>query len=489
MRIPAILLAACAAAFFAAPASAAPKQFDTAVTDGGLFNTDPGLAFQRVRDAGAGFARLYVNWANIVPLGATKPADFDAEDPMDPGYDWAALDGVVQAATAQGVSPILMFYDAPEWAERGNEGPTGTRKPAPAEVGNLGKAVASRYSGAIFGLPRVRYFQLWNEPNLYRYLMPQYETPFTQNVPPDATDRVRSPEVYRKMINAFARGVHGVERDNIVIAGGLAPFGRPFGFRHAVPPLQFMRELFCMTADNKPKPDCKPVHFDIWAHHPYTEGGPNHSALDPNNVSLGDLPEMHKLLNAALRADRVTSRSRVKFWVTEFSWETDPPDSAGVPMKLHSRWLAEAFYRMWSNGVSLVTWFKLVDELEASRDEFKFQSGLYFACANGPSCDRPKRSFTAFRFPFVAFKADRKVRVWGRTPDGVPGKVLVEQRKNGRWRRLDQLRTNRHGIFRKRLRRRGGGEVRARLADAPRERSVPFELKPTPDMAVTIFGH
>jgi hypothetical protein len=89
----------------------------------------------------------------------------------------------------------------------------------------------------------------------------------------------------------------------------------------------------------------------------------------------------------------------------------------------------------------------------------------------------------------VAFKADRKVRVWGRTPDGVPGKVLVEQRKNGRWRRLDQLRTNRHGIFRKRLRRRGGGEVRARLADAPRERSVPFELKPTPDMAVTIFGH
>jgi hypothetical protein len=198
---------------------------------------------------------------------------------------------------------------------------------------------------------------------------------------------------------------------------------------------------------------------------------------------------MHKLLNAALRADRVTSRSRVKFWVTEFSWETDPPDSAGVPMKLHSRWLAEAFYRMWSNGVSLVTWFKLVDELEASRDEFKFQSGLYFACANGPSCDRPKRSFTAFRFPFVAFKADRKVRVWGRTPDGVPGKVLVEQRKNGRWRRLDQLRTNRHGIFRKRLRRRGGGEVRARLADAPRERSVPFELKPTPDMAVTIFGH
>lgn len=486
MRFPAILLAACAVALFATPASAAPAQFDTAITDGGVINTDPSLAFERVRDAGAGYARLYVNWANIVPLGATKPVDFDPEDPLDPGYDWTHLDGVVQAAVAQGVSPILMFYNAPEWAERGTEGPHGTRKPDPTEVGNLGEAAARRYSGSILGLPRVRYFQLWNEPNIYRYLMPQYKAPFTENVPPDTP--VRSPEVYRKMLNAFSRGVHGANRDNVVIAGGLAPFGFPFGFRHGVKPLQFMRELFCMTPDNKPKPDCKPVHFDVWAHHPYTEGGPNHHAADPDNVSLGDLPAMHKLLNAALRAHRVTSRNRVKFWVTEFSWETRPPDQKGVPMKLHSRWLAEAFYRMWQNGVSLVTWFKLVDELERSRAEFKFQSGLYFACADGHSCDRTKRSFTAFRFPFVAFKRDRKVLVWGRTPDSLAGEVDVEQRRNGAWRRLGRLRTNRHGIFRKRLRRRGGGDVRARLVGTPRERSLPFELKPTPDMSVTIFG-
>jgi hypothetical protein len=65
---------------------------------------------------------------------------------------------------------------------------------------------------------------------------------------------------------------------------------------------------------------------------------------------------------------------------------------------------------------------------------------------------------------------------------------LVEQRRKGGWRRLARLRTNRNGIFRKRLRRRGSGAVRARLVEARRERSLPFELMPTPDKSVTIFG-
>jgi hypothetical protein len=490
MRLRAILLAATsAAAIFAAPlsADAAPSRLDTAITDGGLFDTNPTLAFQRVRDAGAGYARLYVSWRDIVPLGATKPAGFNASNPTDPGYDWALLDQKVQAAVAEGVAPILMAYNTPEWAERGNEGPPGTRDPDPDEVGNFAEAMARRYSGTLPGLPRVRYFQLWNEPNLYRYLMPQFDTPFNQNVQPG--DAVLSTGVYRNMTNAFARAVHGVKGDNVVLAGGLAPFGQSAATRHGVAPLQFMRNLFCLNGDNKPKSNCKPIHFDVWTHHPYTEGGPNHSALAPTSVSIGDLPEMKKVLNAALRAHRVKSREHVRFWVTEFSWETKPTDPQGVPMKLHSRWVSEALYRMWQSGVSLVTWFKLRDELDASRSEFKFQSGLYFACSNGPSCDKPKRSFTAFRFPFVAFKAGPHVRVWGRTPAGVRGRVLVEQRRpNGHWKRLKRLRTNRHGLFKKRLKRSGRGPVRATLVGAAKDRSLPFELKPTKDMSVTIFG-
>jgi hypothetical protein len=318
--------------------------------------------------------------------------------------------------------------------------------------------------------------------------MPQFNTPYDQNVQPGF--ELRSPDLYRALLRQFAHGVRSVSPENRVITAGLLPFGRTVAFRHAVWPLMFMRELLCLTPDNKPKQGCKPVPFDIWAHHPYTEGGPNHEASEPENASMGDLPEMRRILDAAVRAGHIDSRGPVRFWVTEFSWETKPPDDQGVPMRLHARWLAEALYRMWQQGVSLVTWFKIRDETVTRPDGYRLESGLYFNCPHRPSgCYKPKRSLTAFRFPFVAFKAQRQVRFWGRTPAGVAGEVAIEQRRrHGGWHVLKQLRTDGDGIFKGHARRAGRGAVRARMFEPERERSLPFELKPTPDMAVRIFG-
>jgi hypothetical protein len=84
------------------------------------------------------------------------------------------------------------------------------------------------------------------------------------------------------------------------------------------------------------------------------------------------------------------------------------------------------------------------------------------------------------------------VRVWGRTPTGDPVPVTIEQRGKKRWRELGRVRPDGNGIFRRKLRRRGKGPVRARIAAkaaaAPKERSLPFELKPTEDRPVLIFG-
>jgi hypothetical protein len=330
----------------------------------------------------------------------------------------------------------------------------------------------------------VRYFQIWNEPNLHVWLLPQYSTPFNENVPDGA--ETRSPALYRKLVKAASRSIHGVDPTNSVIAGGLAPFGRAFAFRHAVTPLRFMRDFLCLTPENKPKAGCKPVHFDIWSTHPYTEGGPNHSAEIPGNVSIGNLDEMRKVLRAALRTGRIASRSHVRFWVTEFSWETKPPDKGGVPTKLHARWVSEALYRMWQQGVSLVTWFKVRDETVPSDNGVIFQSGLFANC--GDQCYRAKRSYKAFRFPFVAFRDRKHVKVWGRTPSSEPVAVLVEQKKKGGWRKLRELKANRFGVFKGRLKRRGRGPVRATVREPARERALPFELKPTPDIPVRLFG-
>src|SRR5207248_10179685 len=130
-------------------------------------------------------------------------------------------------------------------------------------------------------------------------------------------------------------------------------FTSEYGLTSAAP-LRFMRALLCMSKGATPRRTCtNRIAFDAWAHHPYTSGGPTHHALRPDDVSLGDLPEMRSLLDAAWRAGSITARHAPQFWVTEFSWDSDPPDPKAVPAQLEARWVAEALYRMWQSRISV----------------------------------------------------------------------------------------------------------------------------------------
>ena len=434
------------------------------------------VAFRRAAAAGATVVRLPVVWSQVAP--ATRPANFGADDPAEPAYRWNVLDDSIRQAARYGLQPLVFFYDAPKWAESPKTygGVALSNVPDPAEIGRFAKALARRYSGSFEGLPRVRYWEAWNEPNISLYFYPQL-----------VDNRPISPLWYRDVLSEFASAVHSVRPDNLVVAGGTAPFrdNTPDVLRQRKDwgPLSFMREVLCMSRSLRPTCDAK-VTFDAWAHHPYTSGGPTHSALLPDDVSLGDLPEMKRVLDAAVRAGHVVTRSGApEFWVTEFSWDSRPPDPKGVPQPLLNRWVAEALYRMWSSGVSLVTWFTLRDQpMTASF----YQSGLYYR-GSKLADDRPKPHLTAFRFPVVAFREGSQVMVWGRTPSGRGGAVVVEQRAAGGWKRLGTLRTNRYGLFQTRLRTDQGGDVRARYP-AGRAVSLPFSLRKLADRSFNPFG-
>jgi hypothetical protein len=440
-----------------------PGPLATAVLDPNLFLTsDPGPGVTRIRAAGATMMRLTLYWKYTAPSGSEKPGNFDASNPDDPFYDWSAFDRQLQLVTSRGLEPLVCVLLAPEWAEGAGPGDPGTNRPNLQEFAKFARAAALRYDGAN-RRPRIRYWQVWNEPNLTLFLNPP------------------SAELYRSLVNVFADAVKRVRSDNVVVAGGTSPFG----FKDvAVPPLVFMRDLLCISAGTRPKPTCQnKVRFDIWSHHPYTTGGPTHKATNPDDASLGDLPEVRRLLVAAARAGHIVSPGPLRFWVTEFSWDSSPPDPIAVPYALHARWVAEALYRMWSAGVSLVTWFQLRDDpLSVSQ----FQSGLYFDSPSG-LFDRPKLALRAFRFPFVALSSAGRVRVWGRTPAGLPGKVLVERQQGRAWKRVASLVSDRNGIFGTFLRGRIEGPLRARLANG-RDTSVPFALTRPPDRYVWPFG-
>jgi len=480
-----VLAAAIAGLGATAPAEAGAvrnQPLVTAITDAGYGNMDYQVGYARTKAAGATAIRFYEGWNLIAPGGSSKPPGFDASNPADPAYNWTGLDAKVRNAVARGLEPIVSFARAPEWAQRlPPEDPrlNGNYAPDPAEFGAFATAVATRYSGRFRGLPRVRYWQVWNEPNLGWNLMPQYDTPWSR--PVTASSRPVAPYVYWPMVNAFTDAVRRVNRDNLVVAGALAPYARFGASDHGVAPLPFMRLMLCLTGRDRPQAGCnRRSAFDAWGHDPYTQGGPQRRPSVPGNVTLGNLRDMRRTLTAASRAGRISSNGPVRFWIMEFGWNTRPPFARGVPTRLHARWVAEALYRMWLDGVTLATWFQLRDA-PSYVSGLHYQAGLYTHCPRGPACDRPKLSLTAFRFPFVAFRSSSRATVWGRTPAGRRGTVTIQQRRGAGWVRLGRLRTNRHGIFGARLPRRGSGDLRATLG---RARSVPFSLTRPPDRTV-----
>jgi hypothetical protein len=451
-------------------AATAARPLETAIFPDPRGTGSDAVVFERIAAAGAGKVRLVLDWRKVAPSGTRAPAGFNAANPADPAYTWASVDREVRLAAAQGLEPILTVVDAPDWAEGSGSGPQGTVRPSASKYAQFVRAAALRYSGSFEGLPRIRFWLIWNEPNIDTYLSPQFA-----NGQPFSADR------YRALLNAGAGALKAVSRDNVVIAGALSPFT----VKGSTGPMRFMRRLLCLSSGSRPHAVCSArARFDVWAHHPYTSGGPTHHAFNPDDVSLGDLPEMRVLLRAGERAGKIVSDRPVGFWVTEFSWDSRPPDAGGLPLALHARWTAEALYRMWQSGVTLATWFLLVDQ---AHDEGFAQSGLYLRAAGGGP-GRAKPTLQAFRFPFVAYARGQGLLVWGRTPTSRPAAVAVEQKSGGSWRRVKLLQANRYGIFQAALSgRRGNGFVRARLVPTGGA-SLAFSLHEPPDRHVCPFG-
>ena len=466
-------------AAFAAPAAALPS-FHTGVSYV-LANEEPEVALKHVKEAGAQLALDPMRWSSVAP-GAV-PAAWNPEDPGDPNYDWGETDRWVQAAVANGLTPVLQIRSAPTWAQRCPAAQIDTGAPCnpdPAALAAFATAAARRYSGQFGGLPRVRYWQGLNEPNLSLFFNPQYDG-----------NKPVSPDLYRALINSFYAAVKAVDPSNLVLIGGLGPIAVP---KYTIGPMRFTRLLLCMSGGRHPHPtggDCAGgVHFDIFDIHPYTTGGPTHEG-GANDVEIGDLGKLQNLLSAADRAGRIKGAFRhTPLWITEFSWDSKPPDSGGLPFKILDRWAAEAMHNAWSAGVTTFFWFSLRDSPAGSSPYGEtLQSGLYF---RGPNViqDQPKPVLNVFRFPFVAYPSRRRgLTFWGRTPTSSGGKVVIQAQRGKRWRKLAVVRAGKNGVFRGRAHtgygRNHHGKVRAAYRG---QTAVPFGMRDIPDFAHPPFG-
>jgi Cellulase (glycosyl hydrolase family 5) len=470
----ALLATSALLAVLAVPTTAsAARGLTTGFSDGDEFQSSDAsnrnLWLDRTVDAGAGIVRLGVEWPGLVT--PVKPVD-----PTNPGsvsYDFSTLDQAVTAAESHGLKVLLSINHAPTWAEgpnRPSSAATGTWKPNPSDVADFAQALASRYSGSFMGLPAVQAIEVWDEPNSGDWLTPQF-----------TGKNFTGADLYRDMLNAAYKSIKSVNPKIQVVVGGTGPYGDPPGGPYPPSgarsrPVQFWQHVLCVkpvkskkkSKSKKPAPvkyartpGCSgPVNFDVFGHHPIdnTGGGPLKSGPTQYDASTPDLGRVVSVLRGAEKAG-TTNGGKHPVWVSEFWWDSKPPNPVGAKLATQARWIEQSMYLFWKAGASVAINFQIDDSNDRPNVHAGFQSGVYF------NDGRPKPSLTAFSFPFVTDRLNTKtLTAWGKAPES--GKLLIQRQQGSRWITVKRLNVSKGGVFTTKLSLQGKQRLRAQVGSS-----------------------
>jgi hypothetical protein len=329
-------------------------------------------AFTQLRALRAGIVRATLDWGAVARRRPVAPAD-----PADPAYNWTVVDRMVDEADKRNIRVLLAIYGTPRWA-----GTARNRVPRRAtDLRAFATAAARRYSGTYTvkegeneperTLPAVRHWLAWNEPNNPVFLRPQWKMV-------QRKWRVQAAYDYAKICGAIWSGVHATRLAGEKVGCGVTgPRGNdaPRSRRPSTSPLLFMTSL--RRAGLR--------RMDAYAHHPYyghrTEK-PTTKSRSPKAVTMGNIRDLTR------RVNQLWGR-RTRVWITEYGYQTNPPDRLfGVSYRNQARYMQQAM-RMakLTRRIDMFVWFLIRDEGRLSG----WQSGVM--TRRGAR----KPSFTAFQ--------------------------------------------------------------------------------------------
>jgi hypothetical protein len=378
-----VVVVACACALTANVARAA-SDVRFGIQDDAWLEDGPGKISDRVRTLkrlGLSVVRVTIDW------NETEPSPTD--------YDWSRADRLLGALHRQGLAPVVTLWGTPDWASssgRANAPPT-----RGADFERFARAIAARYRF-------VRNWLIWNEPNKRQWLNPV------------------SPSLYTsRLLNP---GFAGIKSANPLakVGGGVTA---PRGGQGGMTPVDFIHGMARAHA-----------RLDAYAHNPYPvfpRGTPYTGGCSCKVITMADLERLLAQVGHAF--------PRARIWLSEYGYQTNPPDPYGVSYALQARYIGEAARRVFTAPkVDMLIQYLFRDEPDVAR----WQSGL--ETVRG----KPKPSLDAMMLPLDQVERHgSRTTVWGQIRPGAGPRSYALQRWTGsRWVTIGGVReTSSRGYF------------------------------------------
>jgi hypothetical protein len=313
---------------------------------------DPAKREQSVRlaaEAGFHWLRQEYPWQDIEIHGK---GDFEDRRNQPPRSAWDKYDQIVDLADKYGMELIVRVSTPPAWSRKSGES-LGTFAPPDnyEYFGDFVYALVSRYRG------RIRYYQIWNEPNIY----------------PEWGSYSISPEDYTRLLKIAATRAREADPDVVIISGALASTIalQP----DAAPPNNDLNDLLFLQRmyDAGAAP-----YFDVMAMQAYgLWSGPTDQRMHPRVMNFGRPQFVRDLMVA-------NSDAQKPIWISEMGWNAVPDNVADkrfgqASLEQQARFTPMAYQRVqeewpWAGVVN--TWYlkRATDEwLKLGRPEAYFR--------------------------------------------------------------------------------------------------------------------
>ncbi len=301
---------------------------------------------QLISQAGFHWIRQEFPWQDIEIHGRGDFID-RRNDPK--GIDaWAKYDNIVDLAGKYHLEIIARLSSPPSWSRAAGDDKGAFAPPDDFnDFANYAKTIVGRYKG------RIRFYQVWNEPNIY----PEWGE---QNV---------NPEDYTRLLCLTYRAIKSVDPDAVVLSGALAATEELSG-------RDFNDYLFL---DRMYRAGAGPC-FDILSMQGYgLWSGPTDHRMRPLVVNYAH--------NEFIRDMMVKHGDEHKpIWISEMNWNVAPKDIDArfgrVTLDQQARWAPLAYERARRDwpwvGVIAFWYFKRADDtwLRNRQPEAYFQMAL-----------------------------------------------------------------------------------------------------------------